>query len=179
MNGIAFKTATGDYVVYKTGEPALNVSNLVVKLPMFAMPVALSQLAQGDVIVHNEKDNFVVVQDVGHDYITAIEPARNEIINIVPQKSLFGFDFVTKIVAPTTLVQTANKDNPFGNMLPFMLMGDNMDSDALMMMAMCGGQNMQMQQFLPFLMMKDGANSNTMLALMMMQGGAFNQTAQE
>ena len=173
LNGLAFKDANGDYVVYNADGSATNVSSLAFQMPLFAMPTPLAQIEQGDVIVHNKANEYVIVKEVTPTAIIAIAPNRNEIITIVPQKSIFGFDFYTKIVSPMSMMAgNATNDNPFGNFLPFMLMGDNMDNDTMLMLMMMNGGAMNQNMLLPMMLMKDGDNDkSTMLMLMMMNGG--------
>ena len=65
-----------------------------------------------------------------------------------PRRILFGFDFVTKIVPMFDFAQgKADKDNPFGNLMPLMMM-QSMDK--------CG--NDDMSKFFMMSMMMGGAN---------------------
>lgn len=174
MNGMAFKNQNGDYVVYNADGTATNVSTLAFQMPLFAMPTALANIAAGDVIVHNKENEYVVVKEVTETAIVAIAPDRNEIVTIVPQKSIFGFDFYTKIVSPMAMMAgNATNDNPFGNILPFMLMGDGeIDKDTMLMLAMCNGGAANQNMMLPLMLMGDKDNDNTaMIAMAMMMGG--------
>lgn len=174
MNGMAFKNQNGDYVVYNADGTATNVSTLAFQMPLFAMPTALANIAAGDVIVHNKENEYVVVKEVTKTAIVAIAPDRNEIVTIVPQKSIFGFDFYTKIVSPMAMMAgNATNDNPFGNILPFMLMGDGeVDKDTMLMLAMCNGGMTNQNMMLPLMLMGDKDNDNTaMIAMAMMMGG--------
>ena len=174
MNGMAFKNQNGDYVVYNADGTATNVSTLAFQMPLFAMPTALANIAAGDVIVHNKENEYVVVKEVTKTAIVAIAPDRNEIVTIVPQKSIFGFDFYTKIVSPMAMMAgNATNDNPFGNILPFMLMGDGeVDKDTMLMLAMCNGGAANQNMMLPLMLMGDKGNDNTaMIAMAMMMGG--------
>lgn len=174
MNGMAFKNQNGDYVVYNADGTATNVSTLAFQMPLFAMPTALANIAAGDVIVHNKENEYVVVKEVTKTAIVAIAPDRNEIVTIVPQKSIFGFDFYTKIVSPMAMMAgNATNDNPFGNILPFMLMGDGeVDKDTMLMLAMCNGGMANQNMMLPLMLMGDKDNDTTaMIAMAMMMGG--------
>ena len=174
MNGMAFKNQNGDYVVYNADGTATNVSTLAFQMPLFAMPTALANIVAGDVIVHNKENEYVVVKEVTKTAIVAIAPDRNEIVTIVPQKSIFGFDFYTKIVSPMAMMAgNATNDNPFGNILPFMLMGDGeVDKDTMLMLAMCNGGAANQNMILPLMLMGDKDNDNTaMIAMAMMMGG--------
>ena len=56
------------------------------------------------------------------DGIHVIDVAAGEKKEILPTKSMFGFDFVTKIVSLIDFsAMNASADQPFGNMLPLMI----------------------------------------------------------
>ena len=50
MQGMAFKSNEGDYLVYKKDQPAVNVNDFVIEMPLFVMPVPLKELQVGDII---------------------------------------------------------------------------------------------------------------------------------
>ena len=165
MNGIAFKNGEDNYIVYNKDGSATNVATMAFQIPLFAMPVALNQIQAGDVIYHNGNGEYVVVKEVGENTITAISTSRNEIVTIIPQKSIFGFDFYTKVITPMTMMGgDANETNPFGNILPFMLMGegdkDSMTMMALMLMGQSGGQVQNM--LLPLMLMGEDKSKSAM-----------------
>ena len=177
MNGMAFKNQNGDYVVYNADGTATNVSTLAFQMPLFAMPTALANIAAGDVIVHNKENEYVVVKEVTKTAIVAIAPDRNEIVTIVPEQSIFGFAYYTKIISPMTMFNNqASESNPFGNILPFMLMDDDNENDSMnIIMAMSmmnnGGGNSNMNILFPFMMLNgDKNNKDNLLMLMMMSG---------
>jgi hypothetical protein len=73
----------------------------------------------------------------------------------------------------------ANTDSPFGNMLPFLLMGDNKDNNSMAMMAvamsMTGGMNANMMSNPLMLMaMMDGKADTGMLMYLAMQNQIAN-----
>lgn len=96
----------------------------------------------GDIIKH--KDAYVIVKSgTENGCITAVDPFKSEEINIIPTKSMFGFNFVTKVInvfgnmfGENTV--TPSEDNPFGNITPFIMMSamsnDNNDNDGIMKM---------------------------------------------
>ena len=83
---------------------------------------------------------------------------------------MFGFNFITKIVSMFDAFGTApTADQPFGNMLPFMLMGDNKDIDPMMMFMMMSGGNFDMSNpMMMYFMFKDGNKGSDMLPMLMM-----------
>lgn len=173
MKGIAFKTTDGDYVCYNPDFTFTNVANMVMDMPMFAMPVSKDQIKVGDVISHN--DTWVIVSDVTPTEIKVARPWTKEIVSVIPETSIFGFSFYTKVMNPfENLGTTATTDNPFGNILPFMLMsgGDTKNSnDMLMMMLAFGGGKIDFSNpMMMYMLMGDKGNTNDMLMMMMLSG---------
>lgn len=109
---------------------------------IFAMPVSHNNVVKGDIIIHLDK--AAVVKEIKKSSVV-VYPFNSEIKEIIPKKSIFGFNFYTKITSfidPGSNCFRANEDNPFGN--PMMMMA---------MMGNQGGNN-------PF-----GSNPITMMAM--------------
>lgn len=173
MKGIAFKTTDGDYVCYNSDFTFTNVANMVMDMPMFAMPVSKDQIKVGDVIDHN--GTWVIVSDVTPSEIKVARPLTKEIVSVIPETSIFGFSFYTKVMNPfENFGTTATADNPFGNILPLMLMsgGDTKNSnDMLMMMLAFGGGKVDFSNpMMMYMLMGDKSNTNDMLMMMMLSG---------
>lgn len=173
MKGIAFKTTDGDYVCYNPDLTFTNVANMVMDMPVFAMPVSKEQIKIGDVIDHN--GTWVIVSDVAPFEIKVARPYNREIVSVIPETSIFGFSFYTKVINPfENLGATATADNPFGNMLPLMLMSgaDTKNSnDMLMMMLAFGGGKVDFSNpMMMYMLMGDKGNTNDMLMMMMLSG---------
>lgn len=142
--GIALRNAAGEIVSYdKSKDEIVNVDLIDFNAEgmIYAMPVAIKDIKKGDVIRHTN-GNAVFVTSVENG-IHVVDVAAGEKKEIIPTKSMFGFDFVTKIVSLIDFSAAgASKDAPFGNMLPLMLMADgnkNMKDMILPMMLMNGG----------------------------------------
>ena len=173
FKGISYKTDNGDYVCYDSStEELTNVNQMVFDMPIMVMPIPKKDLNIGDVIKHNDK--FVIVKKINEKNIEAIKPNEQELVTIIPMKSIFGFDFYSKVVNFLEGLDTdANQDNPFGKaMLPMLMMGENKDNNMnniLPLMMMNGGDS-SINSLLPMLMMggEDTGNTNNMLPLMMM-----------
>lgn len=142
--GIALRNAAGDIVSYdKNKDEIVNVDLIDFNAQgmIYAMPVAIKDIKKGDVIRHTN-GNAVFVTSVENG-IHVVDVAAGEKKEIIPTKSMFGFDFVTKIVSLIDFSAAgASKDAPFGNMLPLMLMADgskDMKDIMLPMMLMNGG----------------------------------------
>lgn len=128
--GIALKNAAGNMVSYdkKNGEIVdvdlidFNAENMV-----YAIPCAIKDIKVGDTIRH-VNGNAVFVTDVENG-IHVVDIMAGEKKEIFPTKSIFGFDFVTKIVSLIDFSAiNASTDQPFGNMPLLMLLGDNKSS---------------------------------------------------
>lgn len=177
LYGMAIKNASGTYVAYdvKTGSIMdVDIINFEgANKFMYKMPVALSVVQIGDVIVHSKHPMFVSEVDIETNRMVAVDIYDGEEKVIVPTQSPFGFSFITKVVSLINFANSADASNPFGNMLPFLLMGDSKSTDnsMLMAMAMMGGHTEMMQNpmMLYALMNKDGKNSD-MLPFLLMSG---------
>lgn len=181
FNGIAFKSEDSTYNVYNEDGSLTNVSDMVMDIPVFAMPVSKAQLAVGDVILHPADRTPLIVKENAETAIIAVEPKTNEIKTFAPKKSIFGFDFYTKIMTPMNMFGAqASEDNPFGNILPFLMMGDeNADMSTMLMFSMMNntkGGAMDMNTMLPFLMLNnksDGGNNDFLMAMLMAKNFDF------
>ena len=132
--GIAVQNSNGEWVSYdKENNEIVNVDliNFDCNNFIYMIPVAIKDVTEGDAIVHNRHVMFVT--RAREKVISVIDVTDGEIKKILPTKSIFGFDFVTKIVSLVDFAaSTANEDNPFGNMLPFLLLNnDNKGNDVL------------------------------------------------
>lgn len=106
------------------------------------MPVPVSQVAVGDVVVHMRKPMFV--REVKNNVVSVVDIYNAEAKDILPVKSPFGFNFITKIVSLIDM-SGANAETPFGNMLPLLMMGEGQDfKDILPMMFFMNGNNTNM-----------------------------------
>ena len=173
MYGLAVKNAAGTYVSYnpKSGEIVdVDILNFDGAKFMYKIPVAIKDIAVGDIIIHNRKPMFVTALPTENaTAITCVDVCAGEQKQIIPTVSPFGFNFVTKIVSLfNTVVNNApTPDAPFGNMLPFMLMNEDTDKiDPMMMMFMMGGKMDMSNPMMMYFMLKD--NKDSMLPLLFM-----------
>lgn len=176
--GLAIRNKDGNYVSYHDGgivnvDP-FNIEGL--SKYIYKMPTATNAIKPGDLIVHSGNIVFVDSVAPGFTSLNVIDICDGTKKEIIPTKSMFGFDFVTKIVCllgdfPTT----ANPDNPFGNILPFLLMGNSdVDIDPVVAMALCGGNFNEMNPMLMYAMI--GKGNNDLLPMMFLsQQGIFNK----
>ena len=174
--GLAIKGVDGRYVSWDNkNKSVMDVE--VLSMPgsefVYKMPVAIKDVKVGDVVVHNRVPMYVTA--VNSQTLTVVDIREATEKTIYPVKSPFGFNFVTKVVSLFDSVNgTASADAPFGNMLPFMMMG-NKDMDPMMLMMMMGqgsNTNLMSNPMMMYFLMKDGKGSD-MLPFVMM--GMMNQ----
>ena len=183
MYGMAVKNAEGTYVSYNTSTREIvdvDIFNFEGGKYMYKMPVAIKDVAVGDVIIHQRKPMFVEGFSPLGD-IFAIDPVVGERKEVMLTRSPFGFNYATKVVNLFGAggMATPNADNPFGNMLPFVLMNEEGgDIDPMMLMFMMnqgGGANTSVfgNPMMMYFLMKDKGEIDPMMMFMMM-----NQTPQ-
>ena len=184
--GLAIQNTNGEWVSYdsKSGQ-IMNVDllNFDGRKFMFKMPVAIKDIAKGDIVIHNKVPMFVL--GVCEDGVIAVDVRAGEEKKILPTNSPFGFNFVTKVVSMFNAFNGApTPEAPFGNFLPFMMMGEGNDIDpfvmCMMMQNMGTAQNGNMfsNPMMMYLLMKDGgADKDFMLPMLMMQ--SMGQPASE
>ena len=152
MYGIAVKNASGNYVSYDRANGEIidvDILNFDGGKYCYKIPVAISGIKVGDTVIHAKKPMFVV--GINDTNLVVVDVVAGEEKTIIPTKNMFGFNYATKIVSVIDSFGgfSASKDNPFGNMLPLMLLSDN----------------------------KYGSNSDMLLAMMLMNGnGAMDFT---
>ena len=173
--GVAVLGSDNRYRAYdKANDKVMDVTGMTFDTDMlFKIPVAVSQVRIGDVIVN--AGNYVTVTNVHRDNtFTVVDPKASEQKIAIPAKNMFGFDFVTKVIYPLENMIQPNDANPFGlNPMAMMLLaGDsNMDMTTILAMSMMGGNGaMDQNMILPLMLMgnKGGNSDNLVLAMMMM-----------
>lgn len=175
LYGMAIKNASGTYVAYD------KATNQIMDVDIFnfegankfvyKMPVAISDITVGDVIVHQRVPMHVMELPKSKNYIVAIDPYHGERKEIMLTKSPFGFDFITKVVSLVDFTNSASAANPFGNLLPLLLMGDNKTDDMLPLLFMMNSQNgMAQNPMLMYALMNKGGKMDDLLPLMLMCG---------
>lgn len=169
MYGVAVKSVDGRYVSYDSKTHSImdvEILNMPAGDFLYKMPVAIKDIKAGDVVIHNRVPMFVV--DVHESTLKVIDIREGSEKEIYLTKSPFGFNFATKVVSLMDMTGgKADESNPFGNMLPFMLMGENKDFDPMMLMLMNGGKIDMSNPMMMYFLMKD-TNHKDMLPLLMM-----------
>lgn len=179
--GMAIRNADGRYVSYDVKSANIvdvEVFNFDNHNLIYKMPVAVSAIAVGDTVIHMKKPMFVT--NTSNGVITVIDIYNGELKTIMPATNMFGFNFVTKVVSlfNFTGANAPSAENPFGNILPFMLMGDGKDfKDILPLMLMTGNTgmfgNMAQNPLMLYALMDNKGNDIDALTLMALMGG-FN-----
>ena len=173
--GVAVLGSDNRYRAYdKANDKVMDVTGMTFDTDMlFKIPVAVSQVRIGDVIIN--AGNYVTVTNVHRDNtFTVVDPKASEQKIAIPAKNMFGFDFVTKVIYPLENMIQPNDTNPFGlNPMAMMLLaGDsNMDMTTILAMSIMGGNGtMDQNMILPLMLMgnKSGNSDNLILAMMMM-----------
>lgn len=174
IKGMAVGTDVGtSKESYKTFDGEItDVTGLVIKdLPLYKMPVAIKDINEGDIVIHQNK---AVIVEVKNDdgTLLVVDVANATELNIFPVKNIFGFNFYTKIVNPFEgMMGGADPDNPFGNILPLLMFSENGDKNDMMMMFMMmqgGIGTNSMNNILPLLVMGDSKGDMKDIAMMMM-----------
>lgn len=179
IKGMAYYTDQLDWVSLGEDGSLTKVNDFIIDGMdkfIYVMPVAINNIKKGDIILHHDAPMFV--RTVLDNSLTVISPTSAEVKQIIPEKNIFGFNFVSKIVDITNgaLFNNANKDNPFGNLLPFMLMSDNDSSmkDMLPFMFMQNNNFGDMNPMMLAFMMKDKDMDNILPLMFMQNQNLFN-----
>ena len=187
MYGLAVKNQAGVYVSYnpKTKEIVdVDILNFDGAKYMYKIPVALKDVALGDIIIHNRKPMFVVALSTdGNNTLTCVDVYAGEQKAIIPTTNMFGYSFITKVVSLFNTIGTnaPSPDAPFGNMLPLMLMDDGNDEKfnpmMLMMMMNQGGNQMFSNPLMMMLMFSENDIKDKDFMKMMVLAQMMNQNS--
>lgn len=169
--GIAVNTSRNGWVSYnaKTQEVFnVNIINFDASKIIYKMPVALSAITAGDILMHCGKPVFVREVHLDCGIVSAVDFTNSTLVDILPVKSPFGFNFFTKVcsLVDFTNAASASTDNPFGNLLPFMLMGEKDNFDPMMLMFMGQNGNFNMDTNTMMMMVMAQKDKNDLLPLL-------------
>lgn len=177
MYGMAVKNTSGVWTAYdkSTGDLMdVDVFNFDGSNFLFKMPVAIKDIAVGDVIIHARKPMFVVSKTEAGDLV-AVDPVAGEKKTIMPIRSPFGFNFATKVISLFDNLmgnsEAPSADNPFGSLWMLMLMDGKSDmKDMLIPMMLMSQANGSTNAFNPMMLMlmNDGDMKDIALPLMLM-----------
>lgn len=169
--GPAFRTKDNTYVAYNKDNELIEVDGLVLdskKSMCYIMPVAKDDVAIGDFIYHN--DSWTRVLGLTEDgYLRAEKINVKEVINIIPTKNVFGFDFYSKLVPLFgDFGFDVSEKNVFGNLPMLMALSDGKVEDMLPFFFMGNGgvDLMKNPMMLYFLMSKNSKEMDALMPLM-------------
>jgi hypothetical protein len=176
--GLAIKNEAGTWVSYDTKTKSImdvDILNFECGKYLFKMPVAISAVKAGDVVIHNRVPMFVT--GVSATSIAVVDIHSGEEKNIVPTKSPFGFNFLTKVISLVDFSgNKSDENNPFGNLLPFIMLNESKSGDntilALAALAGNDGADIAKNPLLLYALMgqNKGGNSDLAALLLMTQG---------
>ena len=179
MYGLAVKNRDGNYVAWdKVNENIMNVDILNFNGDglMYKVPVAIKNIKDGDIVIHNKVPMFVL--EVFDKSLDVIDIYSGERKSIILSRSPFGFDFATKVISlidfGTMGGATPSEDNPFGNMWPLLMLGDSSSIDPMMLALMCASKGDCANPMMMYaLLASKGNNDNLLPLILMMNGGKF------
>ena len=152
LYGVAFKTEGGpnDGIAYKDGgwvevPKQFLLSQDSLKELFYVMPVAKKDVKVNDFIKHNS--HWCRVAEVTDTSLKVEDVYTKTIVEILPTRSPFGFDFYSKLVNLFDGfgfgfgAAAASEENPFGNIGMMMMLADGgMGDNLLPLMMMSGGK---------------------------------------
>jgi hypothetical protein len=171
MYGMAVKNVAGTYVSFNPATREIvdvDIFNFDGSKYMYKMPVATKDVAVGDVIIHQRKPMFVEgFTELGG--VMAVDPVAGERKEVMLTKSPFMFNYATKIVNlfdgfTNGTSTTPSPENPFGNLLPMLMLNDNnsFDDNVMVMLAMMSmnNSNISNNPMLLYALMRDKNDDN-------------------
>ena len=179
MYGLAVKNRDGNYVAWdKVNENIVNVDILNFNGDglMYKIPVAIKDIKDGDIVIHNKVPMFVL--EIFDKSLDVIDIYSGERKSIILSRSPFGFDFATKVISLIDFGAmsgaTPSEDNPFGNMWPLLMLGDSGSIDPMMLALVCAGKGDCANPMMMYALLASKGNNDNLLPLMlMMNGGKF------
>lgn len=162
--GFAFRNKDNKYVSYDVKHNCMmdvQILNFNCAGMFYKVPKPLNKIAVGDVVFHNGVPMFVREVNEDHTRFTVIDPEEGTEKNILPAHSPFGFDYLTTLISLMDgFDMPASEDNPFGNMLPLILMNNSKTSG---------------QAFIPLMFLMNGKmDMSNPLMLLALSGDNFN-----
>lgn len=179
MYGLAVKNRDGNYVAWdRVNENIMNVDILNFNGDglMYKIPVAIKDIKDGDIVIHNKVPMFVL--EVFDKSLDVIDIYSGERKSIILSRSPFGFDFATKVISLIDFGaiggDTPSEDNPFGNMWPLLMLGDSGSIDPMILALMCASKGDCANPIMMYaLLASKGNNDNLLPIMLMMNGGKF------
>ena len=184
MYGMAIQNISGEWVSYNPdSHEIINVDVFSMAdggKYIYKMPVAIADVKIGDIVIHSRVPMFVTAVNENGTF-DVIDVRAGETKTVIPTRSPFGFNFMTKIVSLFSGLTTPDKNNPFGNMWMFAMLSDDKSFDVkdMMMISMMTGKNNligDMNPTMMMLMMSDNSEKNDwLMPLMLMNSSLMKQ----
>lgn len=176
MYGMAIQNISGEWVSYNPdSHEIINVDVFSMAdggKYIYKMPVAIADVKIGDIVIHSRVPMFVTAVNENGTF-DVIDVHAGETKTVIPTRSPFGFNFMTKIISLFDGMTTPDKNNPFGNMWMFAMLSDDKSFDIkdMMMISMMTGKNNligDMNPMMMMLMMSDNSEKNDWLMPLML-----------
>ena len=152
----------GTWISFDKNNELIDVTDMLIdNIPLMVMPTSPESLSEGDFIHYTGV--WMQVREIDIDgTITAYRLYDRTIQKVLPTKNIFGFNYYTKLIT-FNFGENANSDNPFGNLLPLMMLseGGTINDNLLPLMLMSNNISFDF-------------NSNPMLLYMMMSKDSDN-----
>ncbi len=166
--GMAIKNKEGKWVSYNRETNQLidvDIINIGIDCSkvFFKIPKSVSFVNPGDIVLHNNIPVFV--EEIKGNRFIVINPYEGTELTILPALSPFGYNYISVIVSLTEFCEPATEDNPFGNLLPLLLSGDN--NNSLMPLLLMSGKNLE--DIDPMLLLICSGGNNNLLPFLLMQ----------
>lgn len=174
--GLAISTKENGWVAYD-GENLIDVDILNFKLDkmIYKMPATLDSIKAGDIVYHSARPMFVKSVNSEEGTLRAVDYSNGSVVDVLPVKSPFGFNFITKVTSLidlSVLTGSADAANPFGSLLPFLMLGNDVDPMMFALMSMNGANglgDMTKNPMMMYLLMQNrGSNDALPFVLMTM-----------
>ena len=185
MYGMAIQNINGEWVSYNPdSREIINVDVFNIAdggKYMYKMPVAIADVKIGDIVIHNRVPMFVTAVNENGTFEVA-DVRSGEAKTVIPTRSPFGFNFITKIVSLFSGLTAPDKNNPFGNMWMFAMLSDdkNFDAKDMLMISMMTGNNDFAGNMNPMMLMmmmdNNGEKNDWLMPLMLMNSGLMGQS---
>ncbi len=159
----------GTWLSFDKNNELVDVTDMVIdNIPLMVMPVSPENLSEGDFIHYTGV--WMQVREIDIDgTITAYRLYDRTIQKVLPTKNIFGFNYYTKLIT-FNFGENADSDNPFGNLLPFMMFSeDSTNNDnllPLMLMSSNTSFDFKSNPMLLYMMMSKDSDSSKWLPLM-------------
>lgn len=154
----------GAWISFDKNNELIDVTDMLIDgVPIMVMPTSPENLSEGDFIHYTGV--WMQVRDIDIDgTITAYRLYDRTIQKVLPTKNIFGFNYYTKLIT-FNFGENANSDNPFGNLLPLMMLseGGTINDNLLPLMLMSNNTSFDFKtnpMLLYMMMSKDSDNTN-------------------